>query len=237
MPALAQSIQLLGVFLQDSWNVTPRLTLNIGVRCDYESPRIDRFNQLTNFDYASASPLSAPGLAPRSRRPHFRQRRRDPPRTRCQSRSQQLRAPLRPAYRLTPKTVIRTGGGIFYWPYRRPRRRRWSLRHVRFSCLHHPIVTSLDGINPIVKWTDPYPTGFNRPTGSSSPPALAPSSARASDSMTEATSRPTAPNGTSPSSASCAATSSSRPVTPAAAASEVPRKPPVQSALDGNPSQ
>src|SRR5262249_1807995 len=29
------------------------------------------------------------------------------------------------------------------------------------------ITTSLDGINPIVKWTDPYPNGFNRPTGSS----------------------------------------------------------------------
>src|SRR5262249_54139627 len=29
------------------------------------------------------------------------------------------------------------------------------------------ITTSLDGIHPIVKWTDPYPNGFNRPTGSS----------------------------------------------------------------------
>ena len=29
------------------------------------------------------------------------------------------------------------------------------------------IVTSLDGVTPAVRWSDPYPQGFNRPTGSS----------------------------------------------------------------------
>ena len=51
-----------GMFLQDDWKVTPRLTLNLGLRYEYESPRTDRYNQLDTFDYHATPPLQVPGL-------------------------------------------------------------------------------------------------------------------------------------------------------------------------------
>lgn len=43
------SLQFAG-FVQDDWRVTPRLTLNYGVRYDLRPPFLDRSNQFANFD-------------------------------------------------------------------------------------------------------------------------------------------------------------------------------------------
>ncbi len=56
-----QSYQM-GGFIQDNWRVTPRLTLNLGFRYDLETPRTERFNQMTYFDPAAPAPISVPGL-------------------------------------------------------------------------------------------------------------------------------------------------------------------------------
>ncbi len=52
----------IGGFVQDNWRVTPKLTLNLGLRYDVETPRTERFNQMTYFDPAAASPVTVPGL-------------------------------------------------------------------------------------------------------------------------------------------------------------------------------
>src|SRR5262249_7335633 len=47
VPDLALRQQYTGLFLSDNIRATKRLTLNLGIRYDYESPRTERFNQLT----------------------------------------------------------------------------------------------------------------------------------------------------------------------------------------------
>jgi hypothetical protein len=56
-----QSYQI-GGFVQDNWRVTTKLTLNLGLRYDVETPRTERFNQMSYFDPAAASPITVPGL-------------------------------------------------------------------------------------------------------------------------------------------------------------------------------
>ncbi len=44
-------------FVQDDWRLTPRLTVNLGVRWEYTNPLISSNNQLANFDAASPTGL------------------------------------------------------------------------------------------------------------------------------------------------------------------------------------
>jgi hypothetical protein len=56
-----QSFQT-GAFVQDNWRLTPKLTINLGLRYDVETPRTERYNQMTWFDPSAASSISVPGL-------------------------------------------------------------------------------------------------------------------------------------------------------------------------------
>jgi hypothetical protein len=47
-PASAQVYQ--GAYLQDDWKITPKLTLNLGVRWDYEAPRTERYDRQIFWD-------------------------------------------------------------------------------------------------------------------------------------------------------------------------------------------
>ena len=39
-------MMLRGVFVQDDWRIKPRLTLNLGLRWDYEAPMTERYNRM-----------------------------------------------------------------------------------------------------------------------------------------------------------------------------------------------
>lgn len=47
-----------GFFFQDDWRATPRLTLNLGLRYDLDTPRTERFNRTNHFDRSIRSPLA-----------------------------------------------------------------------------------------------------------------------------------------------------------------------------------
>jgi hypothetical protein len=51
-----------GGFVEDNWRVTPKLTINMGLRYDVEAPRTERYNQMSWFDPSAAAPISVPGL-------------------------------------------------------------------------------------------------------------------------------------------------------------------------------
>lgn len=100
-----------GSFIQDNWRVTPKLTLNIGMRYDLDLPRTERANRISWLNPNAPSPLQVPGM------PNLKGG--------LQFASSNHRAPydnnyngwgprLGFAYQLRPRTVVRGGYGIFY---------------------------------------------------------------------------------------------------------------------------
>jgi hypothetical protein len=67
MPRNATSIysqRYAAFYVHDDWRVTPKLTLNLGLRWDGERPPVERFNRMTsNFDPTAVNPISAAAQA------------------------------------------------------------------------------------------------------------------------------------------------------------------------------
>jgi hypothetical protein len=74
------------------------------------------------------------------------------------------------AYRLGEKTVIRGGGGLFYSDYWGVGTGSATFGSAGFIALTS-IVTSLDGANPIVNMSNPFPNGLVSPSGNKLGPA------------------------------------------------------------------
>jgi len=164
VPGLAQQIAYHAAFVQDSFKLTPKLTLNLGLRYDYESPRTDRFNQLTNFDYSLKPPLQTPGLDLRGALTFVgvsgaSRLQANPDRNNFAPR-------LGFAYKLTAKTVVRGGAGIFYASTTGLGGAPGGFGVSGFQATTS-LVTSLDGVTPLRFLRDPYPDGITKPTGSS----------------------------------------------------------------------
>ncbi len=100
------------VYFQDTWRVTNKLTLNLGLRYDLELPATERHNRLNYFDPMIPSPLqvaSLPNLKGGDVFVTSKQRHWIPD---PYHREFQPRFGI--AYRANPHTVLRAGYGIFF---------------------------------------------------------------------------------------------------------------------------
>jgi hypothetical protein len=151
-----------GAFIQDDYKLTPRLTLNLGLRFEVENLRTDRYDRLNILDLTSPSPLQVPGLGQLRGGLAF---------VNVGGRSREQAAVAYNwsprfgfAYQWTPKTVFRGGYGIFFAP-----RTGWDftqLGQTGFSATTAH-VSSPDGVTPTTYYSDPYPNGLVQPTGAS----------------------------------------------------------------------
>lgn len=89
-------------YIQDNWRLTPRLTLNIGLRDDLVTPWVERHNRLSGFVPVNGGTLVLVGTPP-----YYGN-------TITRGRYTNWGPRFGFAYSLDPKTVIRGGGGIFY---------------------------------------------------------------------------------------------------------------------------
>lgn len=151
------------LFVQDDWRATNKLTLNLGMRWEYEGPVKDARNVFPNFDPSIASPLVVPGLSGLKGGYVFPGSGGLP-----NGLTDQTWTNFGPrfgfAYQATPKAVVRGGYGITFIPSFGPGAAAAGAGFV----VNTTMVTSIDGgLTPYNTLADPFPTGIQRPTGSS----------------------------------------------------------------------
>ncbi len=163
-PALAMSTRYYAGFVDDEWKISGNFTLNMGVRYEVELPRTERYNQLTNFNYQAASPLQAPGLNLHGALSFVGVN--GVSRYDANPDLNNVAPRIGFSWHVTPNTVIRSGAGIFYGT-------NWGIGGapagfgISGFAATTDIVTSLNGVTPVVDFANPYPNGLNRPTGNS----------------------------------------------------------------------
>ncbi|HYI93884.1 MAG TPA: TonB-dependent receptor [Bryobacteraceae bacterium] len=155
-----ETVKNFALFVQDDWKVTPTLTLNLGLRWEYEGGITDRFDAISNFDpdvitqingLTLKGGLAYPGVNGLSRG------HRDAEFTNFQPR-------LGLAWQFMPRTVLRGGYGISYLPTSGI---FTSLDRAGFS-LNTPLVSSVDGgFTPNETLANPFPNGKLPPVNSS----------------------------------------------------------------------
>jgi hypothetical protein len=162
-------------YFHDDWKATDRLTLNFGLRAEYEGAVTDRYNHgNSGFDFSVASPLAAQVAANYAASPIPQLAALNltgglgflgsggAPSGNLSMPTVDWAPRVGFAYRLNNRTVVRGGYGVFYAPnilnY---------YQQVGFS-LQTPMVTSLNNnLTSYNQLANPFPTGLLLPTGSS----------------------------------------------------------------------
>ena len=153
-----------GAYVQDDYKFTPKLTINLGLRWEFESPRIESMNRVSNFDYTNTATLAngttvrggllfpgTKGISSDSWNP-----------------SKKNFAPrVGFAYALNKDTIVRGGYGIFYSNSWGNGRNNNAMPQLGFVC-STPSPTTLDnGLTPNATLSNPFPSGYCSATGNS----------------------------------------------------------------------
>ncbi|MGH9671738.1 MAG: TonB-dependent receptor domain-containing protein [Bryobacteraceae bacterium] len=149
-----QSFYIAG-YIQDDYRVTAKLTLNLGLRWDIDTPRTERFDRMNYFDPFVASPLA--NVYPGLKGGLVFVGRDGQPRTDSPADKNNLAPRIGLAYQFTPKTVFRASYAHLWGASHQAAHGTFGTQGFRRD---HPWVTSLDGITPLNLLRNPYPNGF-----------------------------------------------------------------------------
>ena len=166
-----------GAYFQDDWRVTPRLTLNLGLRYEMEEPFKDRFDHFSRFDRNVRSPIAdsvGPNTNGQSLDQYFQNLVGRPllggiawPSVAGYGRGidrtdkNNIAPRVGFAYRITDKLVMRGGFARIYGL--NPNAATVAAVGPPGNGETTPIVATIDGINPNVTIDNPFPFGFNEP--------------------------------------------------------------------------
>jgi hypothetical protein len=171
--ATAPQAPFYGWYFQDDFKVTPKLTLNLGLRYELLLGTTERYNRsLLGFDESVASPIEAAAKAAYAASPipelpvssfnvkgglfYATPQQRGNVVTDWKSIGPRIGL----AYRVLPKTVLRTGFGMFYSVWWQP-----FVRATGFVATT-TMLNSIDGnLTPKDTLSNPFPGGLVQPTG------------------------------------------------------------------------
>jgi hypothetical protein len=116
-PNLVAASQLYpAVFFNDDWHVSPKLTLNLGVRWEHSGPWTERYNNISIFDPNQANSVLAAGGLTVPGNVDLVDSSADSYRSGIKPDWTQFAPRVGMAYQLTHNTVIHAGYGIFWLP-------------------------------------------------------------------------------------------------------------------------
>ncbi len=156
--AMAYSSHYYAFFFQDDWRVTKTLSVNLGLRWDYESPITERYNRLeAGFDPSATSNFQVPNMQLKGGLQFVNSNNRLP----FQRDLNNLQPRIGVAWRPFTNTVIRGGYGISYLPtFDLPGSIGYNVPTTLFASTN-------GNLTPGVTLTNPYPNGIIQPYGSS----------------------------------------------------------------------
>jgi hypothetical protein len=177
-PSSAEQSWYLGFYVQDDWRVTRRLTVNLGLRYEYESPTTERYNRsIGAFDFAVSSPVEAAAKVAYAANPipeipaaQFSAKGGvtfpgvgGQPRGLWASNQRNFSPRLGLAYTIDNRTVVRAGYGIYFLPQGADATSVRQAGYARTTSLN----PSLDnGITFVATLANPFPDGYLPALGS-----------------------------------------------------------------------
>ena len=147
-------------FVQDDWRVNDKLTVNLGMRWDYESPFTERYNRMnSNFCTTCTNPLqgSVSGLTLKGGLQFVNSANRFPYQRSLHNWQPRLGA----AYSVTPTTVVRAGFGIIFF---NTMETPFASGYSQASSYTYAANAAVNGAS-VNTMNNPYPNGVTLPTG------------------------------------------------------------------------
>ena len=153
----AFSNKYFAAFFQDDWKVTPKLTLNIGLRWDYETPAVERYDRMVRgLDFNAASPIAAQAAGLNLKGAMLFANVAGQPRGAFNPDRNNIQPRIGLAYRIRDKWVVRGGYGLYYLGQNETGTTQGFSQTTN-------VVTSTDGnLTPAVNLTNPF---SNLPAG------------------------------------------------------------------------
>jgi len=173
----AEQDKYTALYIQDDWKISKKLTMNFGVRWEYESAMTERFNRSAiHFAGDTANPLDAAARVNYAANPiaqlpvsQFRAlggltfaAAGSNPRAFWQAPKTNFMPRVGLAYQIRPKTILRAGYGTYYASIGS----NFTNTNLSGFSQSTPIQASLDnGITFIATNANPFPNGLIRPAG------------------------------------------------------------------------
>lgn len=151
--------KMYGWYFQDDWKPTRKLTLNLGIRYDYQPGPTEQYDRTQWFDFTGTNPISdAVGFTVPGQLVFVGDGKR---RNLYEAQKTNFAPRIGLAYQFTDKLVLRSGAGLFYT-------QAWQLDVPMDGYSMTTYYTgSVDGIHVTNTFDNPFPKGLSMPTGSS----------------------------------------------------------------------
>lgn len=164
-------------YVQDDWKLTPKLTINAGLRYEYDRPSTERFNRsVQGFDFAAPNPIETPARANYVRSPipevpveGFRATGGltfagvgGRPRSLWQADRNNFSPRFGFAWSLSSRTIVRGGYGIFFVPLGVDRS---TVNQSGYTQRTNLVASTDNGQTFVASLANPFPGGIQQPLG------------------------------------------------------------------------